>query len=158
MTLRQRLKCDIKWCKKCCQKFISKCCQHVEFVKVLSLLFLFHFAYHPRESLFHLSMIRWTNEWMIKWMNEWLDGRMHDFRIGSSKVCLRRQKIMIFRIGSSKVGLRRQKNQDFLIFRSLLNAFWHADLRELVESFQNHQSDLKKVQSTSSYGQNIPKK
>ena len=64
----------------------------------------------------------------------------------------------IFRIGSSRVGLRQQTNQDFLIFRLLLNAFWHAGLRELVESFQSHQSDLKKVQSTSSYGQNIPKK
>ena len=60
------------------------------------------------------------------------------------------------------LGLKRgppaAKSQVFLIFRSLLNAFWHADLRELVESFRNHQSDLKKVQSTSSYGQNIPKK
>ena len=61
-----------------------------------------------------------------------------------------------FRIGSSKVGLRQQKNHDFsdwviqggppaaksqvfLIFRSIPNAFWHADLRELVESFRNHQ-------------------
>ena len=60
----------------------------------------------------------------------------------------------IFRIGSSKVGLRQQKNHDFsdwviqggppaaknqvfLIFRLFLNAFWHADLRELVESFRN---------------------
>ena len=45
------------------------------------------------------------------------------FRIGSSKVGLRRQKLMIFRIGSSKASLRQQKNQDFLIFRLLLNAF-----------------------------------
>ena len=41
------------------------------------------------------------------------------------------------------LGLKRvppaAKNQVFLIFRLLLNAFWHADLRELVESFRNHQ-------------------
>ena len=50
------------------------------------------------------------------------------------------------------------KKQVVLMFRLLLNAVRHADLRELVESFRNHQWFLKKVQTTSSYGQNIPKK
>ena len=86
-------------------------------------------------------------------------AKNHDF----SDWCLKRwacgsKKIIIFRIGSSTVGLRQQKNQDFLIFRLLLNAFCHAGLRDLVESFRNHHSDLKKVQSTSSYGQNTATK
>ena len=29
-----------------------------EFIQVLSVLFLFPFAYHPRESLFHLLMMK----------------------------------------------------------------------------------------------------
>ena len=39
-----------------------------EFIQVLSLLFLFPFAYHPRESLFHSWMIKWMNEWINQWM------------------------------------------------------------------------------------------
>ena len=49
------------------------------------------------------------------------------------------------------------KSQVFLIFRLLLNAFWHAETMRLVESFRNHHSKVKKVHGTSSYGQNIPK-
>ena len=61
------------------------------------------------------------------------------FRIGSSKVGLRQQKNLDFSDWVIQGGPPAAKNQVFLIFRSLLNAFWHADLRELVESFRNHQ-------------------
>ena len=52
-----------------------------EFIQVLSLLFLFPFAYHPRESLFHLWMIEWMNEWfksMNEWLNEWMNEWMNE--------------------------------------------------------------------------------
>ena len=54
----------------------------------------------------------------------------------------------------------RTKNSAFLIFRifrSFQITFWHAETIDLVESFRNHQSDLKKVHWVSSYGQNTPK-
>ena len=55
-------------------------------------------------------------------------------------------------------GSPAAKSHFFSIFRLLLNAFWHAGKRDLVESFPDHRSDLKKVHYTSSYGQNTPKK
>ena len=48
------------------------------------------------------------------------------------------KKSWFFGVGPKRRRLAAKKSS-LLIFRSLLNAFWHADLRELVESFRNHQ-------------------
>ena len=67
------------------------------------------------------------------------------------------KKIWFLGLGPPKCASGGKKSF-LLIFRLLLNAFWHAGKRDLVESFPDHRSDLKKVHYTSSYGQNTPKK
>ena len=73
---------------------------------------------------------------------------------------LRRQKIKFFWFLYGCWPRRKPpaaKIHVFLIFRLLLNAFWHAETIDLVEGFRNHRSDLNNLHSASSYCQNIAK-